>query len=341
MDTLTSEFSGEVPFDSTKTPFAFAEVPWRWSDLLLGFAPLILMRAISMMPRPEWVTGVPEWIWIPMTAANMIWLLTFPLVMAYRRLGASPRFSERPGILKVGLEALIAMVSIPLMWMLLLACLMVVILVSGKPPSPEFPLAPIVGSPNPWNRIALALLAICAAPIAEECFFRGMLFNKLRRHMSPILAVPLQGVIFGLMHPFGALQVSVISVIGMVLGVVYLWRKTIVTSMLVHAFQNSAALALMLLLVTLMSNSPWLGVGGEAVERGHLITQLAPDGPAAKAGLKVGDIISTLDGKPVSDTASLLQFLLVHKAGDRVSVDYIRAGAKEQLEVILEKRKQE
>jgi predicted metalloprotease with PDZ domain len=151
----------------------------------------------------------------------------------------------------------------------------------------------------------------------------------------------LQGVIFGLVHPFGPLQISLISMIGMGLGVVYLWRKMIVTSMFMHAFQNGAALALMLLFLTLMSNGPWLGVGGEAVKEGLLITQLVPDGPVAKAGLQIDDIITTLDGKPVSDIGSLMQILLVHKAGDRVSVAYIRASVKEQLEVILEKRKQE
>ncbi|MHC5540849.1 CPBP family glutamic-type intramembrane protease [Singulisphaera rosea] len=341
MDILTSEFSGEFAFDSKKTPFAFADVPWRWSDILLGFIPLILLRVISVVLKAEWVAWIPSWIWIPMTALNMIWLFSFPLVMASWRLGTSPRFSERPGILRIGLEGLIALGSIPVMWMLLLGCLMVIIMVNGKPPTPELPLAPIAGSPNPWDRIALVLLAVCAAPIAEESFFRGMLFNKLRRHMSPFFAVPLQDIIFGLVHPFGPLQISLISVIGMVLGAVYLWRKTIVTSMLMHALQNSAALVLMMLLLTWMSNSPRIGVGGVAVHEGHLVQEIVPDGPAAKAGLRAGDIITTLDGNPVSDTGSLLQFLLIHKAGDRVSVDYLRAGVKEQLEVILENREQE
>jgi membrane protease YdiL (CAAX protease family) len=342
MDTVTSELSGEVSPHPSKAQFAFADVPWRWGDILLGFAPLIFVRASSLLPWPEWVTtGIPQWLWIPLTAANMIWLLTVPLVIASRRLGTSPRFSQRPGFLTVGREALIAMGAIPLMWMVLFAGLIIVILVNGKPPAPEFPLAPIAGSPNPWDRIALVVLAICAAPIAEECFFRGMLLNKLRRHMSPILAVPLQAVVFGLVHPFGPIQVALISVIGMALGMVYLWRKTIITSMFLHAFQNSAAMALMLLFLTLMANGPWLGVGGEAVEAGHHIQYLVPNGPAAKAGLQAGDIITSLDGKPVSTADSLREFLLLHKAGDRVSVDYLRAGAKKQLEVILEKRKQE
>jgi serine protease Do len=38
---------------------------------------------------------------------------------------------------------------------------------------------------------------------------------------------------------------------------------------------------------------------------GAVITQVEPDSPGAKAGLKVGDVITQIDGKEVTDAGGL------------------------------------
>ena len=61
------------------------------------------------------------------------------------------------------------------------------------------------------------------------------------------------------------------------------------------------------------------------------------DGPAAKAGLKVNDILLTMAGKPLKDQATLID--LVQKNGDKpVAVETVREGVHQKLELTPERR---
>jgi serine protease Do len=51
-----------------------------------------------------------------------------------------------------------------------------------------------------------------------------------------------------------------------------------------------------------------------------------PSGAAREAGLKLGDVIVAVDGKPVRDTGELMEAVAVKAPGDRVTVDYVRYG---------------
>jgi serine protease Do len=77
---------------------------------------------------------------------------------------------------------------------------------------------------------------------------------------------------------------------------------------------------------------PWLGVDGQAVTadlaaslsipvpNGVLLRSVFPGGPAARAGLHVGDVIFTIDGQPVGDMQSLNYRIATHKPGDVVKM---------------------
>ena len=59
---------------------------------------------------------------------------------------------------------------------------------------------------------------------------------------------------------------------------------------------------------------------------GVLVNQVTPKGPADQAGLKAGDIITTVDGKPIKDGDALVTDIAARKPGSTVHLGYVRAG---------------
>lgn len=49
-----------------------------------------------------------------------------------------------------------------------------------------------------------------------------------------------------------------------------------------------------------MASRPWFGIGvdRDSATGTTTVAELAPDGPAARAGIRVGDIIKTIEGQP-------------------------------------------
>jgi Do/DeqQ family serine protease len=82
---------------------------------------------------------------------------------------------------------------------------------------------------------------------------------------------------------------------------------------------------------------PWLGLKAQGVTaeiarslgedrpNGVLVTDLYPDGPAARAGLHQGDLILAIDGQPVIDEASLNYHIATRRSGDDVALE-VRRG---------------
>jgi len=61
-----------------------------------------------------------------------------------------------------------------------------------------------------------------------------------------------------------------------------------------------------------------------AGQTGLLVTYVHPDGPADKAGLKEGDLLTLLAGAPVSKVAGLPTLLADKKPGTPIAVEYLR-----------------
>lgn len=71
----------------------------------------------------------------------------------------------------------------------------------------------------------------------------------------------------------------------------------------------------------------------EAEERGVLVGEVRPDGPAAKAGLKDGDFIVTIAGQPVKNMENYMAVMGKQKAG--VAVKFGVQRGKEKLELTV------
>jgi S1-C subfamily serine protease len=59
---------------------------------------------------------------------------------------------------------------------------------------------------------------------------------------------------------------------------------------------------------------------------GVLVYTLAPDGPAAKAGIRPGDVLTAVGGKKITSVEELFAALRQHDPGKQVSISYVRDG---------------
>jgi serine protease Do len=73
-----------------------------------------------------------------------------------------------------------------------------------------------------------------------------------------------------------------------------------------------------------------------AKSEGALVSQVEPDSPAAKAGLKTGDVITGLDGKDISDSGELQVEVGQKQPGATIHLNVIRNGQHETIPVTLE-----
>ena len=71
---------------------------------------------------------------------------------------------------------------------------------------------------------------------------------------------------------------------------------------------------------------------------GVIIAGLLRDGPGAKGGLRVGDIVQTLDGSPVGDTPKLMARIAAKEPGDKIELGVYRNGKVQNLSVVAGKR---
>ncbi len=70
-----------------------------------------------------------------------------------------------------------------------------------------------------------------------------------------------------------------------------------------------------------------------AAETGVLVVSLEPDGPAARAGVREGDILVECAGEPVSGADDLHRLLTVERIGRRLPIGVIRGTERLTLEV--------
>lgn len=94
---------------------------------------------------------------------------------------------------------------------------------------------------------------------------------------------------------------------------------------------------------------PWLGVGVQDItvpmaleldleeRQGVLMQRIWPDSPAAAAGIEKGDVLISIDGRPIASLRELQQVMRKQLAvGQEVRAQFLRSGELLELTVILE-----
>ena len=91
----------------------------------------------------------------------------------------------------------------------------------------------------------------------------------------------------------------------------------------------------------------WLGVVIQEVNKdlaesfgldkpaGALVAQVLDDGPAAKGGLQVGDVILSMNGQPIVMSADLPHLVGALKAGSKATLEVVRDGKRKTLDLTV------
>lgn len=74
------------------------------------------------------------------------------------------------------------------------------------------------------------------------------------------------------------------------------------------------------------------------VDRGALITEVMPGGPAMEAGVREGDVILSVAGEAIDETTSLTEALFAHEPGDTVPLQLQRGSDEMEVEIRLGER---
>jgi S1-C subfamily serine protease len=68
---------------------------------------------------------------------------------------------------------------------------------------------------------------------------------------------------------------------------------------------------------------------------GGLVEQVIPDSPAYKAGVRAGDVVTTIAGHRIESNTDLRGAIALLRVGDPVTIDLLRDGRREQRRAIL------
>jgi serine protease Do len=89
----------------------------------------------------------------------------------------------------------------------------------------------------------------------------------------------------------------------------------------------------------LSANKAFLGVSTKATALGAQVVEVSEGSPAAKAGLKVDDIITKINNVAIEDHTDLFEEIGKHKPEDKINIEFSREGKSIKKEVVLAKNK--
>lgn len=87
--------------------------------------------------------------------------------------------------------------------------------------------------------VMVMLSVIIFAPFIEEILFRGLIINELKSKIPLILVIPIQALMFGVIHG-NWLQIAYAFILGILLGLVSIWSRSVWTGIILHMSMNGS-----------------------------------------------------------------------------------------------------
>ncbi len=309
---------------------------WKSSDLLWGILFLVIWRITIGLLTRNLASVHPVLVFSLGTLLPTVLVTLFP-IWAYRRAGGKWPIAMGDAS-RLAVEAVWAIPGIVALIVGTIVVSLLYKLWTGDNPGMAEGMRELVFSRNIPLFLFFAVMACLWAPLSEELFFRGFLFNALARWMPRWIAGCLQALLFAAVHQYSGIHFVVILLVGLLLTAFYAWRKTLLATILIHAGFNTYMTLMLFLFMQLMSNAPVLGVVAD-VESDECRIHAVIEGTAAdQAGLQAGDVIRRLGKKDITSFADLQEALLTFQPGDQVEIEFVRAGEVHFVKATLTKR---
>lgn len=226
-------------------------VPWSWRDVgkavllmvvgsfLLGALIVGVAMLTDSLPTEEQGMAAAPLFWLG-TAIYAVVILAVYLFAIRRAHGDWSSVGFRP-FSHWWLPLAPVLTLVELLGMSIVNVLLVLPFTGGEFENPQIE-ALTGGSPLSARDFGLLILLVAViAPIAEELFFRGMLYPLLRQRWSPAIAIVVNGFVFALIH-FIPILIPGLFFVGMVLAWVRERSGSLIPCILVHALQNGIVL---------------------------------------------------------------------------------------------------
>jgi S1-C subfamily serine protease len=133
----------------------------------------------------------------------------------------------------------------------------------------------------------------------------------------------------------GVATAAQIRGLGVIIPVAIAWKA--IAGILEHGGVRRGYLGIAGQPVRLPENQRGSGAWADRAEA-LLVVGVTPDGPAARAGLLVGDVVVAFDGQPVESPEDLLDLLTGQRVGRPAALAVLRAGAATELSVTVGER---
>lgn len=99
-----------------------------------------------------------------------------------------------------------------------------------------------VGYQGTGEFVAMFLLVVLGAPVADELLFRGFLLRAWSVRYGAVVAILLTALATALFHTWEPFKLGHAFVMGIIFATAVLWSRSVVTGILLHASLNAMAL---------------------------------------------------------------------------------------------------
>ncbi len=242
---VTTESQRAAPGD------AVAQVPWGWGEIgktvlliLLGTIGVTLLLVGVLVATGNTATAPTNMASTPLfvlgIAIYLVVILGVYLYAVRRSAGGWQTLGWR-SFAGSWLLALPLLTLVQLVGMALINVVFVLPFVGSDFENPQIEAITGGGMLSLRDLVLLMILIAVVAPLAEEIFFRGMLYPVLRRRWSVAPAIVINGLLFSLIHLIPPLLPGLFFV-GMVLAWVRERSGSLIPCILLHAMQNGVVL---------------------------------------------------------------------------------------------------